>query len=164
MATLRNRLSRARYFRGHGVHSPFVYGLVREVFMSHRLLGADTSLRDALTEAGVPVRRALELQNLMTYCGYRTFFVAGEDALPEAGTIAEVYVVLRGVCETDTVRLVREASERGATVAVLAPYADRSRERMCRALVAAHGSTSVDNRGYVLLFHDKYLPKQHFRI
>ena len=24
MAELRNRLSRARYFRGHGVHSPFV--------------------------------------------------------------------------------------------------------------------------------------------
>ena len=68
MAELRNRLSRARYFRGHGVHSPFVYTIVR--------------------------------------------------------------------CE---------------------------RQALCRQLVAAHRSTSVDNRGYLLLFHN-YLPKQHFRI
>ena len=30
VSELRNRLSRARYFRGHGVHSPFVYDIVRE--------------------------------------------------------------------------------------------------------------------------------------
>ena len=33
VSELRNRLSRARYFRGHGVHSPFVYDIVRSVFM-----------------------------------------------------------------------------------------------------------------------------------
>lgn len=164
MASLRNRLSRARYFRGHGVHSPFVYGLVRGVFMSRRLLGADTSLRDALTEAGVPVRRALELQNLMTYCGYRTFAVVGGGAEKGIATTAELGVVLLEAPEVAVLRCVEEASEHGATVAIMSPYADPCRERMCRALVAAHGSTSVDNRGYVLLFHDKYLPKQHFRI
>lgn len=128
--------------------------------MPHRLLDADTALRDALAGAGVPARRALELQNLMAYCGYRTFAVVGKDALAPA----ELYIVLREASETDVLRCVREASERGAAVAVMGPYADPGRERMCHALVGAHGSTSVDNRGYLLLFHDKCLPKQHFKI
>jgi len=38
VSELRNRLSRARYFRGHGVHSPFVYDIVRSVFMRDDLL------------------------------------------------------------------------------------------------------------------------------
>ena len=32
IAELHNRLVRARYFRGHGVHSPFVYNIVRDVY------------------------------------------------------------------------------------------------------------------------------------
>lgn len=44
----RGRLVRMRHFRGHGVHSPFVYAIVRQVLMRRTLLGADTSLRDAL--------------------------------------------------------------------------------------------------------------------
>ena len=72
----RGRLVRMRHFRGHGVHSPFVYAIVRQVLMRRTLLGADTSLRDALLRAGVGMRRATELQNLMTHCGYRTFALA----------------------------------------------------------------------------------------
>ena len=73
MAELRNRLSRARYFRGHGVHSPFVYTIVREVFMRRELLPGDRALYGALLEAGVSRRRAVQLQNLAIHCGYATF-------------------------------------------------------------------------------------------
>ena len=69
MAELRNRLSRARYFRGHGVHSPFVYTIVREVFMRRELLPGDRALYGALLEAGVSRRRAVQLQNLAIHCG-----------------------------------------------------------------------------------------------
>jgi len=34
---------------------------------------------------------------------------------------------------------------------------------LCRQIVAAHRSTTVDNRGYLLIFNNN-LPKQHFRI
>ena len=64
VAELRNRLSRARYFRGHGVHSPFVYDIVREVFMHDGLLPGDRTVYDSLTAAGVSRRRAGQLQNL----------------------------------------------------------------------------------------------------
>ena len=51
---LRNRLSRARFFRGHGVHSPFVYDVVRNVFMRDTLLPGDRALFRELLAAGVP--------------------------------------------------------------------------------------------------------------
>ena len=155
MAELRNRLSRARYFRGHGVHSPFVYTIVREVFMRRELLPGDRALYGALLEAGVSRRRAVQLQNLAIQCGYATFGLDRADA--------EFCVATRGLGRQETLGLVREAAAAGRTVAVLAPYDGCERQALCRQLVAAHRSTSVDNRGYLLLFHN-YLPKQHFRI
>ena len=73
VAELRNRLARARYFRGHGVHSPFVYNIVRNVFMREALLPGDRALYRALLDAGIAERRAVQLQNLAIHCGYRTF-------------------------------------------------------------------------------------------
>ena len=58
VSELRNRLSRARYFRGHGVHSPFVYDIVRSVFMRDDLLPGRRDLYEALLTAGVSRRRA----------------------------------------------------------------------------------------------------------
>lgn len=155
VAELRNRLSRARYFRGHGVHSPFVYDIVREVFMRDGLLPGDRSLYEALTAAGISRRRAGQLQNLMIHCGYTTFGLNRADA--------DLCVVLRGLPRAETLALVRAASGAGHTVAVMSPYDGRIRQALCAQIVAQHRSTTVDNRGYLLIFNN-HLPKQHFRI
>ena len=155
MAELRNRLSRARYFRGHGVHSPFVYDIVREVFMRSELLPGDRSLYEALHAAGVPHRRAVQLQNLAIHCGYATFGMNRADA--------DLCIVTRDLPRTETLTLVRQAREGGHTVALLSPYDGRERQALCAQIVAGHGSTTVDNRGYLLVFNN-YLPKQHFRL
>ena len=63
VSELRNRLSRARYFRGHGVHSPFVYDIVRSVFMRDDLLPGRRDLYEALLTAGVSRRRAVQLRS-----------------------------------------------------------------------------------------------------
>ena len=71
---LPSNLKRARYFRGHGVHSPFVYAVVRQVFMRRKLNPeAGTALYDALLSRGISQRRAIQLQNLMAHCGYECF-------------------------------------------------------------------------------------------
>ena len=155
VAELRSRFPRARYFRGHGVHSPFVYDLVRTVFMRRELLAGDRLLYDVLLARGVEPRRAVQLQNLAIHCGYATF---GMDRADGDLCIA--------TCDLDleaTARLVAAAAAAGHTVALLSPYADRDRQMLCRQLIAAHRSTTVDNRGY-LLFFNNYLPKQHFRL
>ena len=68
-------LCRARYFRGHGVHSPYVYSIVRKVFMSSKLNTNQTDLRDALLRCDVPKRRATELQNLVVHCNYASWSI-----------------------------------------------------------------------------------------
>lgn len=155
VAELHNRLSRARYFRGHGVHSPFVYAIVREVFMRRELLAGDRGLYEALLAAGVPQRRAVQLQNLAIHCGYATFGLNRADA--------DLCIVTRDLPRAETLSLVRTAAEGGHTVAILSPYDGRERQALCAQIVSGHRSTTVDNRAYLLIFNN-YLPKQHFRI
>lgn len=154
-AELRTRVGRARYFRGHGVHSPFVYELVRQVFMRRELLPGDRQLFRMLIAAGAARMRAVQLQNLAIHCRYATFGLNRAD-----GDLCVATCALR---PEELLALVREAAGRGCTVAVLAPYADRERLGMCRRIVAVHPSTTVDNRAYLLIFNN-YLPKQHFVI
>lgn len=160
LGQLPQRLSRARYFRGHGVHSPFVYEIVRQVFMRSDFITGDTfyteRLYDTLTEWGVPRHRAMQLVNLCAHCDYHDI---------SCGTAhsGDFIVVPQSVDPTEFAEYVRVARECGATLAIMAPYLDRRRERACREIVAAHTCTTVDNRGYLLVFNN-HLPKQHFKL
>ena len=155
VAELRSRLPRARYFRGHGVHSPFVYAIVREVFMRRELLPGDRSLYETLLDAGFPRRRAVQLQNLMIHCGYATFGMNRAEG--------ELCIALPDLPRAATLALVAGAAVAHRTVVLIAPYAGRERQALCRQIIAAHRSTTVDNRGYLLVFNN-HLPKQHFQL
>ncbi|MDE6778440.1 MAG: hypothetical protein K2J51_03065 [Alistipes sp.] len=155
LSHLPGRIARARYFRGHGVHSPFVYALVRQVFMRRALIDGDRRLYEAMLAAGASERRAVQIQNLAIHCGYDDF---GMDCAE-----GDIYVASAASDEKTIRELARRAAETGATLCIMQPYDGRERQTACRELVDAHVSTSVDNRGYLLLFNN-YLPKQHFRI
>lgn len=155
VSDLRNRLSRARYFRGHGVHSPFVYAIVREVFMRRDLLPGERSLYETLLGAGLSRRRAVQLQNLMIHCGYATFGMNRAEG--------ELCIALPDLPRAATLALVAGAAAAHRTVVLIAPYAGRERQALCRQIIAAHRSTTVDNRGYLLVFNN-HLPKQHFQL
>lgn len=155
VARFGSRLARARHFRGHGVHSPFVYDLVREVFMRREPLPGGRALCEALLAAGASRRGAVELQNLALHCGYADFGLNRADGA--------LCVATDALSEAETRELVGAARQRGSTVALLAPGRSVERAALCRALVQAHPSTSVDKRAYLLLFNNG-LPKQHFRL
>ena len=150
------RLSRARYFRGHGVHSPFVYDIVREVFMKHAIQGDDHRLYEALCRAGVSPRRAVQLQNLFTHCGYPSFGIDGTEH-------AALGVLTRNYPESRLLTAAAAAAESGTTLCIMEPYRSVMRRELCRRLVREHRSTTVDNRGYLLIFNN-HLPKQHFKL
>ena len=151
-----NRVSRARYFRGHGVHSPFVYAVVRKVFMQSKPLVED-ALFDSLLAAALPRKRAVQLRNLAAHCSYEQ---VGLDSQCEGHD----FVVLTAHFPTENLeRAVAEARECGTTLAIVAPYACRERDMACRRIVESHRSTTVDNRGFLLVFNN-HLPKQHFKL
>lgn len=154
---LGDRLSRAKHYRGHGVHSPFVYGLVRKVFMRKTLQeDTGTTLYDALCKLGVSKKSARQLHNTLYYIGGKSF------AINDVG--CDLSILLSDYPTDKLCAAYQDAELEGGTLAICQPYANRERQSEVNALIEAHSSTSVDNRTYVLLFFDKKLPKQHFRL
>lgn len=157
---LPQRLSRARYFRGHGVHSPFVYDIVRKVFMRSDFISGDTFYTErvygSILEWGVSRKRAVQLTNLCTHCDYRNISVG-------AASAADFIVAPAAVAPAEFAEYVRIARECRGTLAIMAPYQNREREQACREIIGAHTGTTVDNRGYLLVFNN-HLPKQHFQL
>ena len=56
-----------RHWRGHGIHSPFMYGIVRNVFMKSRITGRDRTLYNALIRHRIGRKNGILLQNLNTH-------------------------------------------------------------------------------------------------
>ena len=155
---LHDRVRRARYFRGHGVHSPFVYAIVRQVFMRDRLPEGPHELYEQLLARGVPRKRAVQLQNLLTHCGYHSWLIDDTE-----GRQADMLLLTPETAASALPRYAGQARDQKVTLVILAPYLNRERDRVCRAMAAAHTGTTVDNRGYLLFFNNG-LPKQHFRL
>ncbi len=160
LRTLPSNLKRARHFRGHGVHSPFVYAIVREVFMRSKLMSDEHTLYEALLSAGVAKRRAIELQNLILHCNYTTFKI---DCSVDEMEDCDMVIATTAIPTEQLTTMADKARESRITLCIIAPSLDQQRDRCCKLIVDAHPCTSVDNRGYLLLFNN-HLPKQRFRL
>jgi hypothetical protein len=57
-----------------------------------------------------------------------------------------------------------KSEDKGGVVCLLSPYESRTRSKACRTLIKNHRNTSVDNRGYLLMFFNPRHPKQHFKL
>lgn len=160
LSKLPSNLKRARYFRGHGVHSPFVYAIVREVFMRTKLLTDNRELYDALLSVGISKRRATQLQNLMEHCKYSAFKL---DCQPQQIEACDMVVATLATSAEELAAMAEKARQEHITLCIMSPSYDQQRDKACKAIVEAHPCTSVDNRGYLLLFNN-HLPKQKFRL
>lgn len=160
LRNLPSNIKRGRYWRGHGVHSPYVYSIVRQVFMCRKLQGERRDLYDRLIALGIAERRAIELQNLLEHCHYSTF---GIDC--EVEQMEEKDMIIATLdCDVQRLRqMAARATELKTTLCILSPAYDRERDEACKAIVDSHRCTSVDNRAYLLLFNN-HLPRQTFRL
>lgn len=160
LRNLGSNIKRARYFRGHGVHSPFVYAIVRQVFMRSTFIDERRDLYDTLIANGAPVRRVRELQNLMAHCGYNAF---GIDCATEAFSQYDIVIATTEIAAAELSLMANAATQAGITLCITRPMLDSERDKACKLIVEQHRCTSVDNRGYLLLFNN-HLPKQKFRL
>ena len=153
---LGDRISRIKHRKGHGVHSPFVYALVRKVFMNRKLAeGTGTVLYDLLRAEGIAAKSARQLHNLMFHIEAKSFSIDQVEG--------DVSILLPNYPTEALAAALEEAARDGLTLVVCHPYATRERQDAVSAMVNEHRSTSVDNRAYVLFFNN-YLPKQHYRL
>lgn len=143
---LSSRIKRILRRRGYGVHSPFVYTLLRAIYQGRNLLGGDVC--GELIDAGVACGVARELEIVMHECGYSSWSI---NRVGDAGMI--ICHHLRSEEIDSFVSLCRDS---GATLAII-PRKEGGR------VVDNHLSTSIQARGYTLLFNNG-LPKQNFEI
>ena len=75
------------HWRGHGIHSPFMYGIVRNVFMKSRVVGPDRRLYEVLRRDGIEQKQAVKIQNLYTHCRMNGFLTIWRQLLqPPVGS------------------------------------------------------------------------------
>lgn len=153
---LGNRLSRIKHRKGHGVHSPFVYGFVRKVLMTKTICEEmGTALYDSLVANGVAEKRARELHNTLCYIEGQSYSINEVEC--------DLSILLVGY-PTEKLREAYEVAKRkGVTLAICQPYLNRERQNEVKALRDEHRSTTIDNRAYILFFNNR-LPKQHYRL
>lgn len=118
---------------------------------------AEDDLFSAFISAGISRKRAVQLRNLASHCAYSQVGIDCECK-------GHDFVVLTSVFPTDKLfATVEESRSCGTTLAIMVPYANRKRDMECRRIIDTHRSTTVDNRGYLLVFNN-HLPKQHFKL
>lgn len=153
---LGNNIARAKHYHGYGVHSPFVYSLIRKVFMSKTLFeDSGTALYDSLRANGVAERRARQLHNLLPFTEGQSYSI--NDIEGDISILLSDYPIeqFREAYEI--------AKEQSLTLVVMQPYLNRERQNAVKTLMAEHLSTVVDNRAYIIFFNN-HLPKQYYRL
>lgn len=128
--------------------------------MCSGFLSDKRDMYDALIAEGVAKRRARELQNLMVHCKYETF---GIDSALESFVQYDIVVATTNIDSKELKRLAQAATEAEITLCIMSPSLDRARDMACREIVEQHRCTTIDNRGYLLVFNN-YLPKQKFKL
>lgn len=151
-----------RYWRGHGVHSPFVYNMVRKVFMARTVVGADTSIADMLVKAKATSKHtAVQIQNLCDYCGYSSakIFESNEEIN------CDLIIFDKATGEqtiTEGLKKLNPIEHKAAII--LAPHSSKARHKICSTIIEQHSGISIDKFSMLILLFDDTYQKQHYKI
>lgn len=156
---LASRIARLRHLRGHGVHSPYIYSIVRSVFMRRNLITPQLAGIEKRCQRSMGKRAIVELQNLYTYCGYKSYEI---DPLVTPKEELSEFVICSADYPTTGIEQLYEVSKVCGTTLVI-ELSDDERGGVCAEIVERHPSTVVDKGRYLIIFNN-HLPKQHFKL
>lgn len=156
-------LGHLRHYRGYGVHSPFVYRVVREAVMQKReVAGDDLSLYERLRSLGVNRRRAVQLQNFYTISGCSRFVVDDEWSASVGDDV--MWIVTTATAPEVIEAIESVVGERKVVVTIVYPRNNSARYKATRRAIRAHHGLSFDNIGFVALLCNDKRQKQHIYI
>ena len=155
-----------RHWRGRRIHSPFVYGVVREVFMKKGVVG-DRELYGILHSAGIRGKNAALLQNLYNYCGMERYAVIdGNTApvLPVPFVERTLCIVLSSTGPETACETARNMEGSGGILAVVSPHREKKRRRATENIRKKVRCVSIDRQVLKLYFFNPKLQPRHYRI
>jgi hypothetical protein len=153
---------RFRHSRGYGVHSPFLYKVVREAMMPRRVATTTPLLREELVALGVGRRTAVRLQNYLDIAQHTCWAID----TAEGGAQGTLFVATPD-CPHEVVEQMAEmCGVDGTTMATLCVIHHKGKaERVWRReLVEGHKGMSAEKPRFTFLFFNPALPKQHIII
>ncbi len=149
------RLQHLRHYRGHGVHSPFVYSIVREVFMRPALTPAARAHFEQLTLCGVKRTIAIEIANLAAHLSVESIEADGVCSATRSMILCTQH------CPKELLeQLAAHAAKGGIPFVVIYP---QRYSALCAELIQDNQSSSIERKGYTILLNN-HLPKQHFKL
>lgn len=163
-AKARFNISRRRRRRGHGVHSPFVYGLAREIFRKRRLPMVDSEFfYVTVAQSGASDRVIEELYAIYLRCKLGSLTVTKSTSGKMGYTDRMLHVI--ATPELGTLPHTEGWKEGDYRVlAVLEPHINAERESFCKNLIESGECVSIDRFDYMLFFYDSKLTPQHFEL
>lgn len=154
---------RIRHFRGHGIHSPFAYSIVRGL-MHSRIVGKDRALFTLLREHRCDKHSARQLQNFYTQRSYKSFSIINDEYSCDGYTDVDLIVIMNSVSTDDTYRIIYNSLISSTPVAAIYPRSSRIRYKICMKIINEQKCLSIDNRRFILFFGDNKYPHQHHKL
>lgn len=153
-----------RHFRGHGIHSPFIYNMVRGAFMSRRIEGRGLLFRQLL-EHGIDTHTARQLNNMYEYCPLDGYLLPGQwSARSTAPGYPLLVIAMAGKRYCYDTHFLSDALATGSSVAVLYHYqADRKLRHWVKEMRSGT-YMSIDKKRFFVVFGNSGLPGQHFKL
>lgn len=154
---------RVKHYRGHGIHSPFTYSLVRNVLMQRTLLGDDFSVYYAMQGMGMTKKASLQVQNLYQYLDFGRFEV--DDRLSVEQTQSKtLHILSLNLSQEQIMQSLDAIKQVGGTAVVIVNRTGGDRRKFLTFYCSVKEFLSVDNRSYFLCFFDGKYPKQHYKL
>lgn len=148
-----------RHSRGYGIHSPFLYRVVREAIMPLRVRSKEKALYKALRAKGVGRRAATRAHNLLTTLGYTSWSIDEPNGNNEGLSIATPE------CQLQMIEaMVGGLRTRSGAVCVIHRLGDQKRRAICKGLIIGHNCLSASKPTMKLFFSQQGVSKQHIVI
>lgn len=150
---------RTKYRSGHRIHSPYVFNLVRSIFMKSRSgsFGSDAELTVGLCQAGLKYDYSYRIGQFFKYNHFKKFSFNpmeyhGEDMI--------VVTSLTNLAMLDSLVVQMRSEHKRSAVVVLNIY----RNKECRLWWRCQHELSLDIYRLGILIYDNDLNKEYFKL
>lgn len=157
-------LLRVRHWRGHDVHSPFTYNLVRGALMSHRRnrgMEMDPVLRRDLLALGLSESRVCRIGRVYSYLGFGSYAVGADSYHGEDMLILSEEISGEAL---DALADRISGLDKRVCVVMTGIYATTSRHSVWHHILDDYDAVCIDLYHLAFVIFDRYISKQSYKM